>query len=95
MDFVTISIAVFFLVLAYVVFQKYLDDEPEMLDGKSATTIVANQGVRSPPGVTAAPLNSESVPDEKVSEVVYTQDYFPWFRSTRWWNYDGWLYQKP
>jgi len=29
------------------------------------------------------------------SEVVYTQDYYPWWRSTRWWNYDGWLYQKP
>jgi hypothetical protein len=29
------------------------------------------------------------------SEVVYTQDYYPWWRSTRWWNYDGWLYQRP
>lgn len=28
-------------------------------------------------------------------KTVYTRDYYPWWRSTRWWNYDGWLYQRP
>ena len=88
MDFVSLSIAVFFLVLAYIVFQKYIGDEPEQLDG-NPTALTADAGV------SVAPANTEGIPDEKVSETIYTQDYYPWWRSTRWWNYDGWLYQKP
>ena len=40
-------------------------------------------------------ITDHSVPDKGDKQVVYTQDYYPWWRSTRWWNYDGWLYQKP
>mgnify|MGYP003148235247 CR=1 FL=1 len=97
MDFVSISIAVFFLVLAFVIFQKYLGDEPEMLDGsavvQTAATGQPGESVSTIAKVLAS--NTEEVPEDKVKEVVYTQDFYPWYRSTRWWNYDGWLYQKP
>jgi len=63
-------------------------DEVQMVNANSAAT--------STPVVTpTVAANSDEVPDAKVKEVVYTQDYYPWWRSTRWWNYDGWLYQKP
>lgn len=94
MDLVSISIAIFFLVIAYVTFCRFMKDperldEVQMVDSTSSTP-------STPPEVSATlASNSDAIPDAKVKEVVYTQDYYPWWRSTRWWNYDGWLYQKP
>ncbi len=91
MDFVSISIAIFFLVIAYVTFQRFMNDSERLDDVQMVDTTSG-----SVPAVTpTVAANSDAVPDAKVKEVVYTQDYYPWWRSTRWWNYDGWLYQKP
>lgn len=56
------------------------------------------EGIATPPEVVsedASLRKDEPGAGETKSEVIYTQDYYPWWRSTRWWNYDGWLYQKP
>lgn len=75
MDILSIALAIFFLVVAYILFDRFMDNSEKEEENNP---------------------NHENVSaDQKVKEVVYTTDYYPWWRSTRWWNYDGWLYQKP
>lgn len=37
-------------------------------------------------------VQSDIVSDQTTS---YTRDFYPWWKTPRWFNYDGWLYQKP
>lgn len=87
MDLISLAVAILFLMVAYLVFDKFIrDDSEESLDSKILGGVIPS-GDQS---------ESKSKDDKvTVSEVVYTQDYYPWWRSTRWWNYDGHLYQKP
>ena len=84
MDVTNIAMAVFFFALAYIMFSKYIFGE----DDETKSVVVPLLPKKNPE-------KSDQVTPDSVKEVVYTQDYYPWWRSTRWWNYDGWLYQKP
>jgi hypothetical protein len=81
-DALTIVIGLFFLGLLYVLIQ----------GGKNKETLEVGDAIRKDIGFSGTTHDSGRT---AASEVVYTQDYYPWWRSTRWWNYDGWLYQRP
>lgn len=88
MDMLSVSLAIFFLIVAYILFDKYM--------GTDRVTREALGENASPAEVGENSSGKESAnEDGTVKETVYTMDYYPWWRSTRWWNYDGWLYQKP
>jgi len=97
MDLLTIALAIFFVVMSYVMFDTYMNK----VDGTEDTSraFYSSAPTTSTPQMHSAPpsgaRNNDAVADESAKEVIYTQDYYPWWRSTRWWNYDGWLYQKP
>lgn len=88
MDTKSVVIVVLFLALAYFVFVKFYQPEKALLEALEGEA----EGKKT---VSAVEGSGPAVPGQTVKEVVYTQDYYPWWRSTRWWNYDGWLYQKP
>lgn len=93
----SIALAIFFLVVAYILFEKYFgngDDQRETLENK-AIPIASGTESEEYGGGGQSKVVADEVPDSTVKETVYTMDYYPWWRSTRWWNYDGWLYQKP
>lgn len=88
MQLVTVALGVFFLIFVYLL----LDSFNRQNTMKNYGDLVTADGMaikEQPPGTD---LKSGR---DAVSEVVYTQDYYPWWRSTRWWNYDSYLYQKP
>lgn len=46
--------------------------------------------------LTEEPVEESIKIDEKdTQKEVYTHDFYPWWRTPRWWNYDGWLYNRP
>ena len=44
-------------------------------------------------GIQDNDLNTTPPKDTQIEK--YTNDFYPWWRSPRWWNYDGWLYNRP
>lgn len=90
-NFLTIFIALFFFALLYTLYSEHSFKSnmfeklvgADNLDSQTTQADFGHSGTTFDSGRTAK------------SEVVYTQSYYPWWRSTRWWNYDGWLYQKP
>jgi len=89
MDTLTLVIGLFFLGLLFVLMQG--NKKVETLDDNGKMD-PANIATRKDLGFSGTTYDSGR---SAASEVVYTQDYYPWWRSTRWWNYDGWLYQRP
>lgn len=88
MDLASIAMAIIILIIVYMIFNRFMNNE----DYDQAENV--NIGYNSNKQIVSVDID-EKIPKESVKEVVYTQDYYPWWRSTRWWNYDGWLYQKP
>lgn len=93
MDFLSIALALFFLVVSYILFERYVqgDNFEKITEAPGVKKVVGGNGSN-----TGSVANNTAENGNVLKrEVVYTQDYYPWWRSTRWWNYDGWLYQKP
>lgn len=92
MDILTIAIALFIFMMSFIIFDKYINKEClEQKMDNSIETPITEQSDKS----IVKQSDDNELGDDTVKEVIYTQDYYPWWRSTRWWNYDGWLYQKP
>lgn len=83
MKIIHIVLAVLCFIVAYIIIS-------QMKQVETVNTIPAPITTNNTTTATALPGD-----DETQNETVYTQDYYPWWRSTRWFNYDGWLYQKP
>ena len=105
MNVLNLALAAFFFMVTYILFCNFLsgdvDANPmEMLEDTPLPTGYAGPDERHPAtkGVGSAikkDNKNKKGAGHTTKEVIYTQDYYPWWRSTRWWNYDGWLYQKP
>lgn len=113
MDLLSVALALFFLVVSYILFERYIqgdnyeritqDGAPMMGNPEAVGGVMAEPGNPETNGgaggmvadVMTSASNGSVGESPLVREVVYTQDYYPWWRSTRWWNYDGWLYQRP
>ncbi len=97
-----IALALFFFMVSYILFDTYInqadnsvgmEEEGEPFNGDD--TIVTDSLVNEVDTVRSKLADQKPGEGDTAKEVIYTQDYYPWWRSTRWWNYDGWLYQKP
>jgi len=97
MDLVSIVLAVIFLIAIYLLFQRFMTNDTENYDQPPEEIDIDGDvnGYDSTKLTVDVDQSSNQKDKEVVKETVYTQDYYPWWRSTRWWNYDGWLYQKP
>lgn len=63
----------------------------EKFDEKAPTLSVLGD---SPDTIGVEGTELETTPPDTQIE-KYTHDFYPWWRSPRWWNYDGWLYNRP
>lgn len=86
MELYTIALGVFFLVFVYLLIDSFQNQQ----NMKDYVGLESSGSVPTPPGQKMSGNDRTAV-----SEVVYTQDYYPWWRSSRATNVDGWLYQKP
>jgi hypothetical protein len=101
MDILHIALAIFLFVLSYIFFTQYIGTcGSESFDNQDDyNKALQTLGVNTPddgPDPDVAPQEKTPGEGELGKDTVYVENsYFPWFKSTRWWNYDGWLYQKP
>ena len=105
MDILNIALAMFFFMVTYVCFTSYVNGPPVGFMGRHGNPVEKLESELLPAGYAApderhpatkglgAPIKKGD--GQTTKEVIFTQDFYPWWRSTRWWNYDGWLYQKP
>jgi hypothetical protein len=95
MDLVSIVLAVIFLIVIFLLFQRFMMNNTENYDQPSDDVDVDVDVNGYDSTKITVDVDESNKNKDVVKETVYTQDYYPWWRSTRWWNYDGWLYQKP
>jgi hypothetical protein len=76
---ISISAIIAFLVIAYVIYVKFYEGHTESFEEEDATSVK---------------MIMTDTPD-CVQRSKYVTDMYPWWRSTRWTNVDGWLYSAP
>lgn len=104
MDALNIALAMFFFMVTYILFKNCIDSpnanhiegyrslERLELDPNESGSTDPDERLPMTKGVGSSLDKSDG---QTTKEVIYSSSYYPWWRSTRWWNYDGWLYQKP
>jgi len=92
MDFLLIILLVLVAYFVYDFLYGGVNFERIDVDSKALTS--STNDVIGYNGEIIAP-NSVDPDSPTVREVVYTQEYYPWWRSNRDFAVDGWLYQKP
>lgn len=78
---ISISAIIVFLIIAWVIYVKFYEGNAAVESFEEDDNTSVKMIIAEEPGCT--------------TRSKYITDMYPWWRSTRWWNYDGWLYQSP